>query len=193
MPKLVDPSAQRELIRSAARGVFAERGVKGTGLAHVADAAGMGRSSLYHYYPDKEALLGDLVAEMLDGELALFRSFLGGDGPPLLRLEGLARACAAAVPQWSEFGRLIVDLRLDDARRLKGFFRVLRRETAAVIEAGQADGSMAKSPAADVLASIWIGAIDGLLLQYFVDARALPSTRPLADALAAMTRRLLTP
>jgi AcrR family transcriptional regulator len=191
MPKVVDPTIQREAIRSAARNVFAQRGVRGTGLAHVAEVAGMARSSLYHYYPDKESLLEDLVSEMLDQELRLFRTFLRTEGPPALRLERLARACAAAVQEWSEFGRLIVDLRLEDAKRLKSFFRSLRRETAAVIREGQEDGSMAATPDAEVMASIWIGAIDGLLLQYFVDARALPSRKPLADALVAMTRRLV--
>ncbi|HIE60581.1 MAG TPA: TetR family transcriptional regulator, partial [Microbacterium sp.] len=42
MPKIVDAEVQRDEIRDAARRVFAERGVRGTGLAPVAAAAGMG-------------------------------------------------------------------------------------------------------------------------------------------------------
>ena len=191
MPKVVDPAIQREDIRSAARSVFARRGVRGTGLAHVAEAAGMARSSLYHYYPDKDSLLADLLQEMLEQERLLFRSQLRAEGTPIQRLEGLARACAAALPEWVDFGRLIMDLRLEDAKRLRNFFRELRRETAAVIAEGQADGSIATTPDAEVLASIWIGVIDGLLLQYFVDSRALPTQEPLAEALATITRRLV--
>ena len=36
------------------------------GMAQVAEAAGMGRSSLYHYYPDKESLVRDLVRDLLE-------------------------------------------------------------------------------------------------------------------------------
>jgi AcrR family transcriptional regulator len=192
MPKVVDATSQREEIRAAARRVFARRGIRGTGLVHVARAAGMARSSLYHYYPDKDALLADMVGEMLDQERALFRHCLRSEGSPLERLEGLARACAVLFPEWAAFGRVIMDLRLENARGMRGFFRAIRRDVAAVIAEGQADGSLASSPAAEVQASILIGAIDGLLLQYFIDPRALPAPDDLARALADVTRRMLS-
>jgi AcrR family transcriptional regulator len=153
----------------------------------------MGRSSLYHYYPDKNALLGDLVREMFRVERALFRACLRSAGSPLDRLLSLARACAGLFPEWADFGRLILDLRLEDAKFLKTYFRDLRRETAAVIAEGQADGSLLPDPPADVSASVLIGAIDGLLLQYFLEPRALPNPEELAEVLCVMTRRLVAP
>ena len=68
MPKVVDTAVQRREIRRAARRVFARRGVASTGLTHVAEAAGMGRSSLYHYYADKASLVRDLTRELLAEE-----------------------------------------------------------------------------------------------------------------------------
>jgi len=192
MPKVVDATSLREEIRAAARQVFAERGVRGTGLAHVAEAAGMGRSSLYHYYPDKNALLADMVDEMLDGEQELFHLCLHADGTPIERLAGLARACALLFPEWAALGRGLMDLRLEDAKGMRGFFRAIRREMAAVIAEGQADGSIAASPSAELQSSILIGALDGLLLQYFVDARAFPSTDDLAEALVEVTHRMVS-
>jgi AcrR family transcriptional regulator len=191
MPKVVDSNLQREDIRAAARKVFASRGVRGTGLAHVAEAAGMGRSSLYHYYPDKRSLLADMVGEMLDQERAVFRVCLRGEGTPQARLDRLARACAALFPEWADTGRMILDRRLEDAKKLRTFLRGLRRELAAVIEEGQADGSMTQSQSADVLASILMDAIDGLLLQYFVDPKALPAPDRLAANLAEGIRRMV--
>ena len=44
----------------------------------------------------------------------------------------------------------------------------------------------------EISAATLIGAIDGLLLQYFVDAKALPTPDKLADSLAALTRRMVT-
>ena len=191
MPKIVDAESQRQRIRSAARGVFAERGVRGTGLAHVARAARMSRSSLYHYYPDKPALLDDLVREVLDEEVALFRHCLGGGGAPLERLERLARACSSLFPEWAAFGRMFLDLRLADAQFLKGTFRELRRILAAVIAEGQRDGSLRAEPDAAIGASLLMGAIDGLLLQYFVDPHAFPDPERLAEVLCTTTRRIV--
>ena len=87
----------------------------------------------------------------------------------------LARACAGLFPEWAAFGRMILDLRLEEMPKLRGFFRGLRREVADVIAAGQADGSITRDCEARVLASVLIGAIDGLLLQYFIDSKAFPS------------------
>lgn len=193
MPKIVDADLQREDIRTAARKVFAQRGVRGTGLGHIATAAGMGRSSLYHYYPDKESLLADMIGEMLDQERAVFRACLGGEGTPTERIERLARACAAMFPEWAAFGRTILELRLEDAKQLRGFFRVVRRELAEVIELGQRDRSISRDQDPTLLAAILIAAIDGMLLQYFVDPNALPSPTALANALVGTTRKMVAP
>ncbi|TDJ05786.1 MAG: TetR/AcrR family transcriptional regulator [Deltaproteobacteria bacterium] len=74
MPKIVAAAAQRRQIRLAARRVFARRGVARTGLAQVAERAGMGRSTLYHYYPDKAALVRDLARDLLQEEAELFNA-----------------------------------------------------------------------------------------------------------------------
>lgn len=193
MPKIVDADVQREDIRTAARKVFAKRGVRGTGLGHVAAAAGMGRSSLYHYYPDKESLLADMVGKMLDQERVVFRACLAGEGTPVERIERLAQACAATFPEWAAFGRTILELRLEDAKQLRSFFRVVRSDLGEVIELGQRDRSIARDQDPKLLAAILIGSIDGLLLQYFVDPRSLPSPAELADALVVTTRKMLAP
>ncbi|MBW2243358.1 MAG: TetR/AcrR family transcriptional regulator [Deltaproteobacteria bacterium] len=192
MPKQVDPNAQRDEIRAAARRVFSRRGVRGTGLAHVAEAAGMGRSSLYHYYPDKQALLADLVREMLEQERLLFSSCLQGEGTPLARIDRLLAACARLFPEWAAFGRMILDLRLEDVASLGAYFGMLRDQLVDVITEGQADGSLAGELDAPLQASILIAAIDGLLLQHFADPSALPEPGVLAEALRDAAHRLLT-
>jgi AcrR family transcriptional regulator len=191
MPKNVDAAKQREGIRRAARRVFAKRGVRGTGLTHVAQAAQMGRSSLYHYYADKESLLTDMLREMLAEELQLFRTCLRQEGAPVARLMDLSRACAGLFPEWASLGRMILDLRLEETKQLRGYFRKFREELANVIELGQLDGSIASQTDARLLASILIGAIDGLLLQYFVEPKALPAPVELAETLAEMTARIV--
>lgn len=193
MPKLVDAGEQRRQICDAARQVFAQRGVAGTGLVHVADAAGMGRSSLYHYYPDKPSLVRDLAKRVLDEELELFVDVLRGEGPPIRRIEHLVRALVALFDEYAATFRMAFDLRLRDARHLEPFFRRIRAELAAVIEEGRRSGGFDPALDAQLTAATLIGAIDGLVFQHFADPTALTPLDALADEVARICRKVLAP
>ncbi|HEY8122791.1 MAG TPA: TetR/AcrR family transcriptional regulator [Myxococcota bacterium] len=59
----------REKILDVAEARFAQRGYAGVGLREVAEAAGLGKSSLFHHFPTKAALYGavlDRVIERID-------------------------------------------------------------------------------------------------------------------------------
>ena len=184
MPKQVDAHAQRREIRGAARRVFARRGVRGTGLSHVAREVGMGRSSLYHYYSDKDALLRDLVRTTLEQEGALFRDCLRAPGTALERVHRLLDALLETFEEWASVGRMQIEFRVRDAR-FRRFFRNIRDELATALEDGQAHGEIDAALDPQLGAATLIGAIDGLLLQYFIDAKAFD-----LDALAVELRRV---
>ena len=189
MPKIVDATAQRREIRDAARRVFARRGVAGTGLAHVAKAAGMARSSLYHYYPGKLSLVRDLARELLDEEEALFLSATRGAGSPMERIEKLAAELTRLFDRWAALGRVVSDLRSLDKRRFRSFFRSIRSGLGALIAEGQAAGEIDPSLDPELAAATVIGAVDGLLLQDFVDPAAFADRAALARNLTTMLRK----
>jgi AcrR family transcriptional regulator len=191
MPKLVDAREQRREIREAARRVFARRGVTGTGLVHVAEAVGMGRSSLYHYYPDKASLVRDLARDLLRDEEALFAEALGAPGSPLDRIDRLAASMAHVFEAWDAIGRVMLDLRLLDARQFRRFFRTARRDLGALIAEGQTAGEIDAALAPELAAAAIIGAIDGLLLQKLVDAGAFPQPEALSRTLRITIRKAL--
>lgn len=191
MPKVVDAAEQRREIRRAARDVFRRRGV--VGLTHVAEAAGVGRSSLYHYYPDKGALVRDLLRDLIREEETLFRAALSGEGRPLRRIERLVAAMPALFGEWARAGRLLLELRAKDARLFRGFFRRIRGTLAAVIREGQQSGEIDAALDPELAAATVIGAIDGLLLQDLVDASAFPDSDALGVALVGMVRKGLRP
>ncbi len=193
MPKRVDAAEQRRQIRRAGRRVFRRRGVTGTGLAHVAEAARMGRSSLYHYYPDKASLLRDLVRELLDEEQALFsQAARGGAGSPLERVEGLVTRATELFDTWSALGRMVFDLRSLEPGRFRAFFRRIRSDLARLIAEGQRCAEI--DPALDprLAAATVIGAIDGLLLQHLVEPRSFEGAA-LRDSLVYAVRKVLRP
>jgi AcrR family transcriptional regulator len=193
MPKLVDSVEQRREIRSAARRVFARRGVAGTGLTHVAEAAGMGRSSLYHYYPDKAALMRDLLREVMGEEESFFAAAVRGEGTPLERAERLAGMLAGMFEKWAAVARMLFDFRLRETRGFRPFFRRIREHLASLISEGQRLGEMDPRLDPSLAAATLIGTIDGLLLQHLVDPKAFSDPRALEDALVLAVRKLLQP
>ena len=193
MPKLVDPVRQRREIRSAARRVFSRRGVAGTGLTHVAAAAGMGRSSLYHYYPDKASLMRDLLREVMTEEESFFAAAVRGEGTPLERAERLAKLLAGMFPEWTAVGRMLFDFRLRETRGFRPFFRRIRNHLASLIAEGQRLGEMDPRLDPSLGAATLIGTVDGLLLQHLVDPLAFSDPQALENALVLAVRKLLQP
>jgi TetR/AcrR family transcriptional repressor of uid operon len=191
MPKIVDATQQRREICRAARGVFARRGVHGTGLSHVAKAAGMGRSSLYHYFPDKDALVRALIREQMRDEEALFAAALAGEGSPLARIESLAAGQVAIFEQWRATAGLTLDLWSRHARRFRPFFRRLRAQLGSLIAEGQAAGEIDETLSPELCAASLVGVIDGLLLQYVVEPAALGEPELLRAHLVDSVRRQL--
>ena len=54
---------ENQILTEATR-LFAERGFAATSLRDIADAAGMTRPALYHYFANKEGMLARLVSDL---------------------------------------------------------------------------------------------------------------------------------
>jgi len=108
---------QRQILECAKR-VFAERGFHAASVSHICAAAGIGRGTLYLYFPNKKAVFTAIVKECLDRVQAL----VGRRGAPMPAPESLRRG---AVIEWSA-GRLrrVFEAAFEDERTL----RILLRE-----------------------------------------------------------------
>jgi AcrR family transcriptional regulator len=96
----------RRMIREAARRVFADQPFEQVSLEEIARAAGVGRTTIYLHYSNRNALLLDLLEEEMQEQAALFEK--------LAQTRVLDRA---ALRQWvREYGRSL--------RRSKPLFRV---------------------------------------------------------------------
>ncbi|HUN51109.1 MAG TPA: helix-turn-helix domain-containing protein [Candidatus Sulfotelmatobacter sp.] len=56
---------KRQAILGAARAVFLSRGLAGTTMRAIADAAGYVAGAVYAYFPTKEAIVGELLVQSL--------------------------------------------------------------------------------------------------------------------------------
>ena len=62
---------QREMILARAAGLFAQRGYPSTSMNQVAEACGLSKATLYHYYRDKYTLLVSITDEHVSRLAAL--------------------------------------------------------------------------------------------------------------------------
>ena len=65
-PKAVDKKTKRQMIMRAALEVFAEQGTEATKMIDIARRAGVGKGTLYEYFPSKEELIAGSMLMMMD-------------------------------------------------------------------------------------------------------------------------------
>lgn len=73
---------QREAILAAAARLFATQGYRATSMNQVADACGLSKATLYHYYRDKYALLFSIADGHLERLQRIVQEAAGATGDP---------------------------------------------------------------------------------------------------------------
>jgi TetR/AcrR family transcriptional repressor of bet genes len=193
MPKIVDHDARRADLAEAVWRVVLRRGLEDATLREIAAEAGWSTGVLAHYFADKDELLRfafQLVVER--GRDRYRRALERGD-----RLEQLRAGLRESLPLdeerraearvWLTFlGRSLAHPEL--ARDRQAFYREWRQALTRVIEAGQAEGSLAGDVDPRAVAVSLIALADGLALQGISDPEGLPPRRQEAALDAALER-----
>lgn len=96
MTELSAPSRRDELLGLAAE-MFAERGLRATTVRDIADAAGILSGSLYHHFDSKEAIVDELLRDLLDGLFTRYREIAVVETNPVERLKGFFMATFEAI------------------------------------------------------------------------------------------------
>ena len=90
MPAALMP---REEVVERLMKVVRQRGYDGASLAELSKATGLGRSSLYHYFPDgKDDMVRAVLDQLEQGLRTLIFEPLGGPGRPRRRVEQMIKA-----------------------------------------------------------------------------------------------------
>lgn len=101
---------QREMILASAAALFARRGYPGTSMNQVAEACGLSKATLYHYYKDKYALLVSIA----DGHVT--------------RLQGIVRETLAAELAPPEQMRILIHRLVEEYAHAQHAHRVLTED-----------------------------------------------------------------
>jgi TetR/AcrR family transcriptional regulator len=91
-PRAADHFEKRNAILGQAAELFARHGYDRASLAMIAQAAGVSKALVYHYWQDKEEMLFDVLAQHLQQLVEIARAAANPERPPVARLEALAFA-----------------------------------------------------------------------------------------------------
>lgn len=181
------PATPREEIVDRLGEVFRRHGYEGASLKLLSDATGLGRSSLYHYFPNGKEDMASAVLDSAETWMAEeVAPLLQGDAPPREKVQGLV----AALDRFYLGGRrscLLELFAIGDARDVFGA-RVCRR-LAGLREALAGVAREAGHPAEDATRR----AEDALIAVHggLVVSRGLNDTAPFRRVLDGIERTLI--
>lgn len=131
---------QREMILNQAAALFARRGYPATSMNEVAEACGLSKPTLYHYFKDKYHLLVDITEGHVSRLQALVEEVQAQNLPPEARLRTLIQRFVQEYAEAQHAHRVLTE----DVKFLQpeDHERVLNKERAVVAAFAGALGEM---------------------------------------------------
>ncbi|MFV2173763.1 TetR/AcrR family transcriptional regulator [Actinomadura sp. LOL_016] len=184
----------RQRLLDAAARVFSEYGYSAGTTNRIAEAAGHSIGSLYQYFPNKDAILVELVtAHARDGVAAIERLLDGGPLPE--RLEDRIRLFVRAALDNHSGDPALHRVLFEEAPRppeLLRFLHEAERRTVAAAEELLAEDPRVTVADVPMAARLVVAAIESLVHRFTADGRFGDAGR-FEDELVAMLVRYLTP
>jgi len=84
----------RDAILTTTRELVAQRGLRGVTMSQIAEQVGIGRATLYKYFPDVDSILVAYHLQHVAGHLAHLAELRDKPGTPIQRLEAVCEAFA---------------------------------------------------------------------------------------------------
>ncbi|RBM05518.1 TetR/AcrR family transcriptional regulator [Streptomyces sp. PT12] len=133
-----------ETLLDVAVGVFIERGYDGTSMEHLARAAGISKSSIYHHVPGKEELLRRAVSQALDGLDAVLDEPGARAGRSVERLEHVVRRTTEVLMERLPYVTLLLRVRGNTATERWALERRRRfdHRVAELVRGAEAEGDL---------------------------------------------------
>jgi AcrR family transcriptional regulator len=184
---------RRQILEGLLRAV-AKHGLRECNMSRVADEAGLSRGILHYYFADKEEMLGALVQHLREENFRHFATSVGRLKGPWERLRSVLRYPARRFGRergamlakvWVEFWGLSSENERvrEFVLRLQSDLRSLLR---LLIQDGQDQGVFRRDVPAKHLATILMGALEGMVLQW----RFAPREAPFAATARSLERML---
>lgn len=189
IPRAVRPAYDVESLTDVAVAVFSTRGYDATRMEHIARAANISKSSLYHHVANKEALLGHALRRAVGGLTAILDEAGAQEGTPSARLEYVLRRTVETELQYLPEVSLLIRVRGNTAveRQALEERRRFQDRLAGLVTEAQAAGEIADDIDAALFIRLALGMSNSLVDWYRPDGTW--STRQISDAVIALLMR----
>jgi AcrR family transcriptional regulator len=178
MARKADPNRKQEIIRAASR-VFAQKGYASTRMIEVAEAAGVGKGTIYEYFRSKEALFFAVFESMMAASAAtLAQAGESVNGSFSLCMKTLSDSIIQSWLDQLDMYSLVMEFwsatasspsRESFKAAFQAGYQDLRTAIGNLIRTAQQTGEVAMDIDADKVAAALIGTWDALLLQAWLD------------------------
>lgn len=177
MPKIVDKEEKRGKILEASVRVFAEKGWRKAKISEIAEVADIGKGTVYEYFRSKDELFAASFDYFMTQAETVVESHLSEIGDPLKRLEAYILAWADILESENvDYMEIVLDFWAEGIRSkgrsssidLMKFYYDNRSFIEHLLEENVSTNRI-KSVDTKIVASIIIGALDGLMIQWIMD------------------------
>lgn len=188
-------SKRDKLVHSAAV-VFARQGFAVTRVADIAAEAGVGKGTVYEYFPSKDALYLAVLERLNDSIRERIARLLEGQSSPLGKLRALLIEGARIVVEqrelypmsldfWAASRGTAAEVRFSAACERQ--YREYRALLAEILREGKAAGEIRSGVDPEGVATLLVATFDGLGMQCWLDPEldAMRASAAFADALCA--------
>lgn len=177
MPKIIDKKEKKTRILEASIRVFAKKGLSKTKMEDIAEAASIGKGTIYEYFRSKDEILEASFQHFLDGVESIFSQKLVGITDPLEKLFAYISAWADVLDsEYMEYVEIILDFWAEGIRTkgkfatvdLPKYYEESRTLIQSILEECIRKRKI-RSVNTEVVASAIIGSLDGLIIQWVID------------------------
>jgi AcrR family transcriptional regulator len=181
--------SQRERVLQAAMDIFSTQGYRGASLDAVADAVGMTRQGLLHYFPSKvQLLLGVLELRQEEQHARVEQMFEQSQGmaDAVLTIARRNQARPELIRIFTVLAAESIDVEHPGHAWFVDRYRTVRSNMAEQIAAEQRAGTLSAALAPESIAVLLIAVMDGLQIQHLLEPDAVDVVEPLADLFALL-------
>ena len=192
IPRAVRPAYDVESLTDVAVAVFSTRGYDATRMEHIARAANISKSSLYHHVSNKEELLGRALSRAVGGLTAILSEPGAVEGSPAARLEYVLRRTVEAELHFLPEVSLLIRVRGNTAveRQALEERRRFQDRVADLVTEAQRAGEIDSGIDAGLFVRLVLGMSNSLVDWYRPDGTW--STRQIADAMIELVMKPTT-
>lgn len=192
IPRAVRPAYDVESLTDVAVAVFSTRGYDATRMEHIARAANISKSSLYHHVSNKEELLGRALTRAVGCLTAILSEPGAVEGSPAARLEYVLRRTVEAELQFLPEVSLLIQVRGNTAveREALEERRRFQDKVAELVTEAQRAGEIDSRIDAGLFVRLVLGMSNSLVDWYRPDGTW--STRQIADAMIELVMKPTT-